>query len=242
MKIWIGCSGWHYDEWKDKFYPKELAKHSWFEFYKKHFNTVELNYPFYRNPTEKTIKQWHQQTDENFRFSIKVNRNITHYKKFKNTQTLLKDFYSLFEILEKKLGCMLFQFPKNLHYSETTLERIITQLDKKKSNVLEFRHPSWWQQDVFDYLQKENIIFCTVSAPDIPSQLIKTSDIFYMRLHGKTSWYAGNYTHQELNEIAQWINKNHFKEIWIYFDNTINADAPKNALALLELLKNNVSK
>lgn len=237
MEIRIGCSGWQYDEWKEVFYPKTLAKKQWFEFYVQHFDTVELNYPFYRMPSEVTVERWYQQAPKDFRYSIKVNRAITHYKKFEKTERLLKDFYALTDLLKEKLGCILFQFPGNLHYKEETLKKIISQLDTTKRNVLEFRHASWWQAEVYETMQDAGITFCIVDALGIPNNFVKTSDLFYMRLHGETKWYVGNYSKHRLKQIAEWVRKNQFKECWIYFDNTANGDAPRNSLELLEIFK-----
>jgi len=236
MEIRIGCSGWQYDEWKGKFFPSTLARKDWFEYYLQHFDTVELNYPFYRVPSKETVRRWYQQAPKKFLYAIKANRVITHYKKFIHTKKLINNFYSLLDLLEEKLGCVLFQFPKNFIYQKESLARIIKQLDVSKRNILEFRHPSWWREDVWEILQQKNITFCTVSAPEIPGQFVKTSKIFYMRLHGVKEWYSGSYSKRELNQVVQWLKINRFKECWIYFDNTANGDAPKDALALLKIL------
>lgn len=237
MEIRVGCSGWQYDEWKEVFYPKKLPKKQWFEYYVQYFDIVELNYPFYRMPSELTVQRWYQQAPKDFRYSLKVNRAITHHKKFEKTERLLKDFYALTDFLKEKLGCILFQFPGSLHYQRKTLEKIIAQLDTAKHNVLEFRHASWWRAEVYEVLQQAGITFCIVDALGIPSNFVKTSDLFYMRLHGEIKWYVGNYSKHRLKQIVEWVRKNQFKQCWIYFDNTANGDAPRNAFELLEIFK-----
>jgi len=236
MKLFIGCSGWQYADWQEKFYPQSIAKTRWFEYYCEQFNTVEINYTFYHFPSESTVKRWQQQVKKGFYYSLKANRAITHYKKFHATQRMINDFFHQANYLEDKLGCVLWQLPATLSYTAATLKNIIQQLDPSKCNVLECRHPSWWCDDVYKTLAKANIIFCSIDAPNLPNDLIKTNGCIYLRFHGYKNWYQDNYSKQRLATWAEKIKRSKAKTAWIYFNNDYNAYAPKNAQVLRKLL------
>lgn len=235
MQLWCGCSGWQYPEWEKKFYPKKLPASHWFEFYAAHFNSVEINYSHYHNITEKNLKKWYEQAPKNFKYSLKVHRLITHYKKMTNTKNLLDIFYKKTDLLQEKLGCILFQFPSNFTYHQQHLENIIKQLNPTKKNVLEFRHKSWWREDVLQTLQANHIIFCSVDSPDLPRLLMPSQKICYLRFHGRSAWYFGNYSKRTLHNWLMESKKQKIQEIWAYFNNTALAYAPKNALELQQL-------
>lgn len=234
-KYWIGCSGWQYAEWRDKFYPNDLPKKQWFNYYAEHFNTVEINSTFYHFPQAKFFEKWYLQAPKNFKYSLKMNRMITHYKRFKETKKLIKDFYRLTDALEEKLGCILFQLPPSMHYDFDLLERIIEQLDLSKHNVIEFRHTSWWQEEVLNYFKKYNLTFCSVSAPKLPKQIINTNKLYYGRFHGSREWFRGKYSKLTLQKFTKEIQLHNFKEVWAYFNNDIDANAPVNALEFNKL-------
>jgi len=118
MKVQVGCSGYNYKEFKGHFYPEGLTQSKWLQYYCEHYNTVEINASFCQFPTIKSLKVWYDKTPENFRFSLKANNHITHYKKFNGTQTLIKEFYDVAQGgLKDKLDCILFQLPPSLKYS-----------------------------------------------------------------------------------------------------------------------------
>lgn len=232
----IGCSGWFYLHWQGKFYPQELKTSQWFDFYSKKFGTVEINSSFYHFPQEKTVKNWAKKAPADFTYTVKANRFITHIKKFKKSKKLVKDFYKVTSHLEEKLGAILFQLPPSLHFKTKKLEEIVSQLNPEKENVLEFRHDSWWNQEVYDKLKENNIAFCVVSAPQLPEDVKITAKHAYFRFHGK-KWYATNYSKKELKDWAEKMKKTRAKKVYAYFNNDYNAFAPKNALQLKKILK-----
>lgn len=241
MDLHIGCSGWSYRHWQGFFYPETLSHQQWFKYYTTHFNTVELNYSFYRFPTPATAKRWYEQAPEGFRYSLKVNRIITHLKQMQGTKRLVDDFYALGEILGEKMGCFLFQFPPTFHYTPEHLQQLLAQLDPQFRNVVEFRHNSWWQEEVYRELKKNKISFCSISYPELPETLIDTSDYVYLRFHGRNPKYSENY---EEIELVQWINR--FSQIkpqstWIYFNNDYQGLAPNNALLMHRLLEKRIA-
>lgn len=235
----IGCSGFHYKEWKNVFYPEKLAAAKWLSFYSENFKTLESNVTFYRMPGEKTFDKWYADTPDDFIFSVKAPRLITHYKKFNAVEVDLDNFYSIIKkSLKEKLGCILFQCPPSLVYSPETLQRIIHSLDKNFKNVIEFRHQSWWQQIVYDELKKNKIAFCSISYPDLDDSVIATSEIIYFRFHGVPRLYYSSYTHEYMRTVISQIKKmKSIKEAFFYFNNTADLAAIYNARYLQELLE-----
>jgi uncharacterized protein YecE (DUF72 family) len=237
MSEWrIGCSGFHYPEWKALFYPEKLPKNKWFEFYAQHFNTIELNTTFYRFPRVDFLRNWAARCPDNFTFSVKAPRVITHFKKFKDSQRMLGDFYrSTREGLGNKLGCVLFQFPTVFAFEDNHLERIVSLLDKSFTNVVEFRHPSWWNEKVYQILSENNIVFCGMSHPGLSEEVIRTSQILYYRLHGVPHLYYSSYGVVQLEQIVSKLGNLNSKEVYVYFNNTAEGAAVLNAGLMREL-------
>ena len=238
MQLHIGCSGWFYWGWRGRFYPLELPTHRWFEHYARHFKTVELNAPFYSWPKKSTVRGWLRQAPPRFIYTIKVNRMITHDFRMEGTRMLVEQFYlDVGEPLGKRMGCFLFQFPPSFRFSRTRLSRVIKHLDPRYRNVIEFRHKSWWNGEVYRALRKAKAIFCTVSAPRLPDRLIVCNGRAYVRLHGVTRWYRHDYSDDELREWAGKIRESGASEVWIYFDNDRDANAIRNARTLTRMLQ-----
>jgi uncharacterized protein YecE (DUF72 family) len=237
MKVHVGCSGYNYKEWKGLFYPEGLAQSKWLQYYAEHYNTVEINASFYRFPTDKSLKGWYDKTPDNFRFSLKANNQITHYKKFNGTHALVKEFYAVAKAgLKDKLDCILFQLPPSLKYSYETLERIIDQLDPAFKNVLEFRSADWWNPIVYNTLKSHKVIFCISSYPGLPDDFITTADTAYIRLHGKTELYKSNYSNDELHALSKSITDSNVKNAFVYFDNTWGGNAIANAKTMQQMM------
>lgn len=171
IKWHIGCSGFHYKDWKGIFYPEDIPQRKWFGYYSSKFDTLELNVTFYRFPQLKFLQNWRSISPMKFSFAVKVPRLITHYKQLNNCKELLDDFYTTTETgLRDKLGPVLFQLPPQFQYSEERLERLLKQLRKGFLNTVEFRHDSWWTDNVYKELKKEGISFCGISHPKLPQK------------------------------------------------------------------------
>ena len=235
----IGCSGFHYKEWKDVFYPKGMRQRDWFMYYAKQFDTLELNVSFYRFPTVASLNNWYVQAPEGFNFSLKVPRSITHFKKFVDTEVMVKDFYGLLKDgLKEKLGCVLFQLPPQLSYSEEKLEKILQQVDPLFTNVIEFRSASWWRKDVQNLLQKHDIIFSGVSFPGIQfDDAVVNTPVCYYRFHGVPKLFYSEYDETFLDKIfGQVKNDKKTKTAFIYFNNTASLAALHNARYFKQLV------
>jgi uncharacterized protein YecE (DUF72 family) len=236
---WVGCSGFYYKGWKEKFYPKEIPQRKWFEYYCESFNTVEINSTFYRFPRVESLKDWYNRSPDNFRFTVKASRLITHYKRFNNALTEINNFYDrVSKGLQDKLGTVLFQMHPVMQYSEESLERIIKTLDPTYTNALEFRHESWWRADVYKALKDNNIIFCGISYPSLPDDVIKTASTMYYRFHGVPQLYLSSYTDKELERISDSINRfRKVDDVYCYFNNDIEVAAISNAKAMNSMVQ-----
>lgn len=236
MKIHVGCSGWFYWHWRGIFYPDTKRTDTWFKHYVAKFDTVELNAPFYSWPKDSTVRAWRRNAPDHFRYSVKVNRLITHEKRLRHTKSLVKKFCQIKTILGDKLGCFLFQFPPSYKYTPSRLNSIVSQLEPALNNVVEFRHKSWWRKTVYRAFENRGVIFCSVSSPRLPDDLIQTSRILYVRFHGTSRWYRHDYSREELGVWADKIRRSGAREAWIYFNNDREGFAIKNARELRRLL------
>jgi uncharacterized protein YecE (DUF72 family) len=231
MEWRIGCSGFAYKEWKDAFYPPKLPQSRWFAYYASQFNTLELNVTFYRFPSLKSLQGWYEKAPDDFSFSAKVPRSITHYKRFSETEGMLEDFYGLLkEGLREKLACVLFQLPPQLTYHENRLERILMQMNDAFSNVIEFRHESWWRMDVQQALAARNVAFCGVSFPTIifDDPVFNTATAYY-RFHGVPRLFYSQYSDTFVKDKVDRIANSDARKAYLYFNNTASMAALTNA-------------
>ena len=235
--LYVGCSGWRYWDWRDSFYAG-VPQPNWFEHYVKRFDTVEINASFYSWPTVANVQAWQRGLGEKrFVYTVKVCELITHVKKFKGTKTLIKDFGMIADVLGDRMGCFLFQLPPSYRYTKVRLRDIVSQLDPSRHNVVEFRHASWWNEEVYSAFRAAGFIFCSCSAPKLPVDLIRTADEVYIRFHGPKRWYRHDYSDEELADWATRIKDSGAKRTWVYFNNDFDAYAPKNAAGLRRTLQ-----
>jgi uncharacterized protein YecE (DUF72 family) len=238
MECYIGCSGFYYRHWRGLFYPDDLPQRLWFEYYCSHFNTVELNTTFYNFPKEAFLRSWHERSPADFLFTVKAPRLITHYKKFADCKTVCAEFYDvILKGLKEKTGTILFQLPPSMPRTEVKLSEILGCLSNEFSNVIEFRHQSWWTDQVYDELSKHDITFCGISHPTLPDKLIHNTEVLYYRMHGTPRLYASLYSRDNLESISAQIMATKAKKVFVYFNNDVNAYAVQNATALKELFK-----
>ena len=238
-RIYIGCSGFSNRDWKGFFFPEELPPKEQLNFYSTQFNTVEINSTFYRRPWAQTLENWYQRADEDFKFFIKIPKTITHIKRLKETAAETADFCKhIHHGIQEKLAGFLFQMPPSFHYSEEHLEQLIKTVDFRFLNVVEFRHKSWWTEEIFETLKKKNIVFSGVSFPkDIPDDfIINNSKSVYYRLHGVPVLFKSEYSVEELEKLAKEIKKAK-QDVFIFFNNTWGTAALKNALYLKKILE-----
>jgi len=229
---YIGTSGFLYQNWVGEFYPPDLPKYRYFDYYVKFFNSLELNSTFYKFPTISSIRSWKYKLKKyDFKLSIKANRIITHFSKLKNFDKL-KEFIELISILEDRLGAILFQLPPSLRFDENLLKDFINHLDNKKY-AIEFRNKSWYKDKTYEILKSKNI---ALVWHDFNQEFIfeKTASFSYVRFHGFSGKYKGSSPDDILKEVAKKLQELSF----IYFNNTLDNSAVKDALKMTNIVKN----
>jgi uncharacterized protein YecE (DUF72 family) len=233
-RYYIGTSGWHYDDWRGRFYPEKLPKAKWLEFYARHFPTVELNNTFYRLPSEAAFTNWYDSSPPGFTYAVKVSRFITHIKRLKDCNEAVTNFMSRAGILKEKLGPLLYQLPPSMHRNDDRLALFLSGLSPEFRHVIEFRHESWLTEDVFDILRKYHAGICVFDMPESTCPLLATADFAYIRFHGSDSLYSSCYSDEELSDWAKRIidlAKN-LDSVYIYFNNDVQGFALRNAEAI----------
>lgn len=246
-KYYVGCSGWWYKDWIEKFYPKEISESERLKYYSQFFNTAEVNVTFYKLPSETTVKLWVSRTPRDFVFSIKAPQEFTHQMHFLYSDRKMANFISLLTPLKNanKLGPILFQAPPEFVFTELTLKRLeefFNNLPTGYDFAIEFRHKSWLIEKTFELLSSYNVAFVIVDEPLLQPVLRITADDFaYIRFHGrgKKVWYYYDYKREELQDWADRIRgelEPNVKRLYIYFNNHFRAFAPKNAREFLEIL------
>ncbi|MFL5764102.1 MAG: DUF72 domain-containing protein [Bacteroidia bacterium] len=233
-KFLVGCSGYYYPNWKNKFYPPKLPSSKWLEFYSSVFNTVELNGTFYRVPKLTDLKRQSDNTPDDFRFSVKMNRYITHVLRLKNTNDRIRDFTALVnEGFEKKLHKILLQMPPSFHFNEENL-MLLEDAEIGEQNVIEFRHPSWWNDKTLKVLKKKKCTFCNVDFPGMETSFLHSTKDFYLRLHGNPVLFKSSYDDETLKEFFGMIPEK-MKSCSVYFNNTYFSGGYENAGYFREL-------
>ncbi len=237
--VHIGCSGWNYRDWRGPVYPEGLPARRWLERYSELFDTVEVNNTFYRLPSESAVKAWAEQTPRHFVFSVKASRYLTHVKRLKTIEVGATRFFEPLEALVKarKLGPVLWQLPANFRRDDDRLHMALEGLPRGR-HCFEFRHPSWFTDDVYALLRRHKV---ALVIGDHPERLFQTYEITagwtYVRFHYGRRGRRGNYSERELEvwkrRIAAWRSR---LEVYAYFDNDWQGIAPRNARWLAERL------
>ncbi|MFP4596890.1 MAG: DUF72 domain-containing protein [Persicimonas sp.] len=235
---YIGTSGWNYDAWKDGFF-EGVPKSKWLEHCAEQFNSLEVNGTFYRLQSEKTLKSWVERTPDDFVFAAKGHRYLTHNKKLKDPDEPIVRSRDNNRPLEKKLAVKLWQLPADLKKNVERLEGFARALSNRWSSVrhaMEFRHTSWFDDEVAEVLSDYDLANCQSDAADWPMWEAVTTDLVYVRLHGHTRTYASAYSNTLLDEWADKIRSwnKQGKDAYVYFDNDSEGAAPYDALELME--------
>lgn len=236
--IFIGTSGFSYNHWKGIFYPEDLKKEKYLEFYAKNFNSLELNITFYRLPKKETIKKWKKETPEGFAFSCKVWRRISHLKKLKSFEEDLKKFLEIMSFFGDKLKVLLLQLPPSFKFDP---EKILTFAEKYKFYVpfvLEGRNKTFFEENSLKFFRENGISLCSIDSPTFREKYFYTSNPFYLRFHGSKNLYSSLYTGEELKKAVDFIKREvpENSDIFIFFNNDFNAYALQNAREISSML------
>ncbi|MHB8510568.1 MAG: DUF72 domain-containing protein [Actinomycetota bacterium] len=226
--IVVGTSGWQYDDWRAVLY-EGVPKKSWLEHFATRFSACEINNTFYRLPNEVSFASWRTRTPDEFVFSVKASRFITHVRRLVDVEEAVTTLIERASALGPKLGAVLYQTPPSLHRNDETLKRFLEMLPSYPRATIEFRHDSWLHEDVSSMLREHNVARCITSSSHIEA----TASFAYLRLHG-----GPEYSRYEPEELTAWTNDiahlsaNGVDPIFVFFDNDVEGNAVLDATEL----------
>jgi len=231
-KLFAGTSGWAYPSWKPDFYPQKLAQKNFLPFYASQLNSVEVNFTFRQLVKESTVQKWLGETPEGFRFSVKAHQVITHIKRLKNTADFVPRFLSTVQPLAQagKMGPVLFQLPPNMKADRGLLEEFLDGLPRGVPSAFEFRHPSWFSEEIFEALKKCNRALCVAETEERVTPDVVTADFCYYRYRKPT------YTSEERRAMVNRLQEHRAagRDVYAFFK---HEDTPQGALYAVEVLK-----
>jgi uncharacterized protein YecE (DUF72 family) len=238
--VHVGCSGWNYKDWRERFYPKGIPPSRWLEYYAGVFDTVEVNSTFYRLASESAVERWLEQTPPGFVFSPKASRYLTHMRRLRDMDRGIRRFYAPLAPLAEagRLGPTLWQLPETFRRDDDALGYALERLPEGR-HCFEFRHPSWFEEEVFGLLSGSRAALVIGDHPQRPFQPFEfTTDWTFVRFHYGRRGRNGNYSLAELQtwkrRIAAWRAR---VEVYAYFNNDWQGFAPRNARWLAERLR-----
>lgn len=237
--FFIGTSGWTYDHWRGGFYPQEIPKSRWFDYYAGRFNAVEINATFYRTFKDQTYLKWKTRAPQGFGYVLKAPKTITHRKLLREVEKDIQEFSRSAMLLGEKFGMVLLQVAPSQPYDTGLLMSALQAFVDPSRVAVEFRHPRWYNPEIENLLSSVGAAFCNVDSPRQDLTEILTSERAYIRLHGHEHWYASDYSAEDLGRIADLARRlvsRGAKEVYIFFNNDFEGYAPINASSLQRLL------
>jgi uncharacterized protein YecE (DUF72 family) len=198
MQLLAGTSGYSYKEWLGHFYPEKLPANAMLRYYAEHFATVEINNTFYRMPAETMLAHWSEEVPQQFTFTLKAPRRITHDNRLRDAESNVAEFLRRSEALGAKLGALLFQLPHYLKKDLPRLRDFLTLLPAGKRVAFDFRNDSWHDDEVYDALRSRGAMFCVTDAEQGDTPFVATSDCGYVRLRR---------THYDESDLRAWVER-----------------------------------
>ena len=237
-KVYIGTSGWIYKSWAKTFYPDEVKGTRLLAFYAQNFPTVEINATFYRLPETKTFRGWRERAPRGFIYAVKGSRAVTHFKKLLPGAKSYDLFLERVVDLGGHRGPVLWQLPGSFKKNAQRLEDFCKGLPKSLLHAIEFRDPSWLDEEILEILRRHKIGSVSLSSETMPMNLEVTAGFVYVRFHGLAGGAAHDYTRAELEPWAEHLRKcsREGLDAYVYFNNDINVRAPGNAKMLMEMV------
>ena len=227
---WIGTSGYNYQEWKGSFYPADLKTDDMLRFYASQFSSVEINNTFYRMPSEKVLAGWSSQVPETFTFVLKAPQRITHYKRLKEVGDDLSYFLRTASVLGPRLGPTLFQLPPNFKKDLDRFRAFLDLLPRGWRAAFEFRHPSWFDDEVYQALRSHETALCVAdTGEEGDAPLVATAGWGYLRLR-REQYEAG-----ELSRWADEVARQPWQDVFVFFKHEDAGAGPRLANQFLEL-------
>lgn len=240
MVIHIGTSGWSYDHWQGILYPHQLPPRERLNYYIQRYQTVEVNSTYYRWPPEATFSSWQQRLPDGFLMTVKAPRGLTHSTRLYSPERWLDRMDAGLQCLEDKLGILLVQLPPQFACDLPRLAYFLEQVPAWIKLTVEFRHPSWHRQEVFELLEQKGAAYCVMSGANLPCILRATASFVYVRLHGPDPnyLYGGSYSDNDLHwwadRIREWEGQG--RSVYVYFNNDGYGNAVRNADTLKTFL------
>lgn len=233
MDLYVGTSGYNYKEWKGPFYPERFADSEMLGFYSGHFDSVEINNTFYRVPKPEIVESWAGQVSQTFRFVLKATRRITHLKRLKGVDEEVAYFLSVAAHLEGRLGALLFQLPPTSKKDMDRLSAFVKLLPEGTRAAMEFRHESWFDEEVYDCLRARDIALCFAhedddATEDVERKFVSTASWGYLRLRG---------SQYKATEMARWAEKvkaQSWQRAFVFFKHESEGLGPKLATSFIE--------
>jgi uncharacterized protein YecE (DUF72 family) len=230
MTLYVGTSGYSYKEWKGSFYPEKISANEMLSYYAERLPAVELNNSYYRLPERSTVESWRKQTPGNFRFSVKAPRSITLYRRLKGVSAQTKQMLETVSALEDRLGTLLFRMPENMKKDLPCLESFLKQLPADTPAAFDFRHPTWFDDDVRELLRSYNRVLVISDTDELPANEIdSTADWGYVRLR------RVRYSKRELTAWARRIKAQKWKNTFVFFKHEDEGTGPKLAAQFIKL-------
>ena len=232
MATWVGTSGYNYPEWKGHFYPANLPAAKMLPYYAERFPTVEINYTFYRMPSEKLVRGWADQTPSPYKLTLKAPRRITHDSRLRQCGDLVSGLCAVAGTLGEKLGALLFQLPPNLKKDLPLFDAFLANLPPKVCAAFEFRHPSWFDDEVYERLSRRNLALCVADSEKLSTPVRVTADCAYFRLRDE------GYTPEDIARWAETIAREtaRCRDVFVYFKHEDEGKGPEFAQMLMAAL------
>lgn len=233
MHVHVGTSGYNYPEWRGSFYPEKFAAPKMFGYYSERFRTVEINYTFYRMPTEKLIQGWAAQAPAGFQYTLKAPKRITHERRLKDCEKETTFFTDVAKQLGGALATLLFQLPPTMKCDAARLGDFLATLPKDVKTAFEFRHDSWLIDDVYQRLHDAGAALCIADFGDKTTPLQTTARYGYFRLRDEG---------YQADDLARWADtlvaqSSKWDDAYVYFKHEGEGKGPEFAAAFVELLK-----
>ena len=230
MNLYVGTSGYAYKEWKGTFYPEDLPEKQMLRYYGGRFRTVEVNNTFYRMPKPSVLEAWAAEVGEDFRFVLKASQRITHFQRLKDAGDSVAYLLNVAGTLGERLGPLLFQLPPNLKKDVPRLRAFLELLPPERRSAFEFRHQSWFDDEVFDLLRERRAALCVAEAEDdLEIPCVGTADWGYLRLR------RPDYGDAELKAWAERVRELGWRDAFVFFKHEDAGKGPAMAKRFLEL-------
>jgi uncharacterized protein YecE (DUF72 family) len=232
MAVYTGTSGYNYPEWRGRFYPERFPADRMLAYYAERFTTVEINATFYRMPTPRLVESWALQVPEAFRFSLKAPRRITHDRRLKECDDLVRAFCEAAGVIGPRLGALLFQLPPTFKIDLDRLQAFLDLLPPGARAACEFRHPSWWIDDVYAILRSRHVAFCVADSDERRMPLVVTADFGYLRLRDD------GYAEADLEQWGQAVlGEPAWRDAYVYFKHEEEGRGPEFAARFIQTLR-----